>query len=248
MAELEDGAQGDPSQALEESDDVRRIKEEWTRLQMAADGGGKAVTQGAGTHREELQKGAELRKADGTKTKMPPSRLPSLDSMIGRIPSIPSMEISSGFGKKLPELGSVGHRLGIIADSRDLEPQGVVLEKTTYIFSADTPTQTDIKWSAPANAGVFKSLTYNIEVDGGQGWVALTDNCRTILRAYFTSDKLLLGRFSRTQEAEPVAVRLRIRATGTVKHRNQEETVSGPWSDEIWLSIEGSSVTSNTAV
>ena len=149
---------------------------------------------------------------------------------------------------RLPELGSAGHRLGIIGDSRDLEPQSITLDKTTYTFGANTPTQTDIKWSPPANAGQFKSLTYNIEVDGGQGWATLTDSRLPILRVYFTSDKIIVGRYSRAQEAEPVAVRLRIRASGTIQCRTQEESVSGPWSEEIWLYIEGSSITSSTAV
>ena len=149
---------------------------------------------------------------------------------------------------RLPELGSVGHRLGIMGDSKELEPQSITLDKTTYVFGADTPTQTEIKWLPPANAGQFKSLVYNIEVDGGQGWTTLLDSRLPLLRVYFTSDKIIVGRYSRAQEAEPVAVRLRIRATGTIKCRTQEESVSGPWSEEIWLSIEGSSITSNTAV
>ncbi|XP_076469902.1 uncharacterized protein LOC143300218 [Babylonia areolata] len=236
----EDHGASPVTEALAESDDVRRIKEEWTRLQMAANGGEMSFDT------EPDAGGAAPQQGGGGKK--PPSRLPSLDNMVGRIPSIPSMEISSSLGKKLPELGSVGHRLGILADSKELEPQPVTLEKTSYTFGAGTPTQTDVKWTPPPNHAQFKSLSYNIEVDGGQGWVPLTDNSLPILRVYFTSNKIIMGRFSKVQEAEPVAVRLRVRATGVIKTRTQEESISSPWSDEIWLSIEGSAITSNTAV
>ncbi|KAL8590630.1 hypothetical protein ACOMHN_011066 [Nucella lapillus] len=225
------------TESLAESEDVRHIKEEWTRLQMAANGG-------QGQMSSSRVEGGSAQ--DGAKK--PPSRLPSLDSMIDRIPSIPSMEISTGLGKKLPDLGSVGHRLGILVDPKELEPQPVTLEKTTYTFGADTPTQTDIKWTPPPNHTHFKSLTYNIEVDGGQGWVPLTDNTLPILRVYFTSNKIIMGRFSKVQEAQPVAVRLRVRAMGVIKTRTQEENVVGVWSEEIWLSLEGSAVSSITAV
>ena len=57
-----------------------------------------------------------------------------------------------------------------------------------------------------------------------------------------------MARFSKCQEPEPVAVRLRIRAAGVVKTQTSEETVNGPWSEEIWLSLEGSSITGNTAM
>ena len=91
MAELEDDLRGDLTEALGESDDVRRIKEEWTKLQMEADGR---------KEKDELESknGGAAEEHDGRKH--PPSRLPSLDSMVGRIPSIPSMEISTGLGKK----------------------------------------------------------------------------------------------------------------------------------------------------
>ena len=136
-----------------------------------------------------------------------------------------------------------------MADPKDLEPQAVALEKTAFTFGANTPTQTDIKWTPPANAANFKSISYDVEVDSGQGWNSLSGSRLPLLRAYYTSEKLLIGRFSRVQQAEPVAVRLRVRATGTVKGRTQEEeAVSGPWSEDIWLSLEGSTVTSSTTV
>ena len=111
MAELEDDTQGDLTGTLEESDDVRRIKEEWTRLQMEADGRREQMLEDASTRRSEIQEETNRRKAEfgARKTasvdghdgkKLPPSRLPSLDSMVDRIPSIPSMEITTGLGKK----------------------------------------------------------------------------------------------------------------------------------------------------
>ena len=100
MAELEDNTRGDLTEALEESDDVRRIKEEWTRLQMEADGRREQMLEEASIMRTEVQAAAEERKAEHDGRKPPPARLPSLDSMVGRIPSIPSMEISTGCGQK----------------------------------------------------------------------------------------------------------------------------------------------------
>ena len=135
------------------------------------------------------------------------------------------------------------------ADGQETEPpQCVTLAGTAFTFGVGTPTQTDIKWTPPANAAVFKLLMYDIEIDSGQGWSALTESRLPILRVYFTSDKIILGRFSRTQEAEPVSVRLRIRATGRVKCESGEETLRGPWSEEIWLTIEGSEIMSSTAI
>ncbi|KAK7481670.1 hypothetical protein BaRGS_00027043 [Batillaria attramentaria] len=135
-----------------------------------------------------------------------------------------------------------------MVDANELEPQIVKPEKTAFTFGKDTPTQTEIKWSPPDNADKFSALTYNMEVDGGQGWTALNDSRQPLLRVYFTSEKIIVGRYSRAQEVEPVAVRLHVRATGTVKTQGQEENISGPWSDDIWLTLEGSCVTENTSV
>ena len=103
MAQSEDNTHSDVDNSLADSEDVRRIKEEWTRLQMAmADG--RLFREGQGGEedqelRAERKKELESQVAGGT-GKKPPSRLPSLDSMVGHIPSIPSMEISTGLGKK----------------------------------------------------------------------------------------------------------------------------------------------------
>lgn len=251
MAELDDDAAGDPSgfEPLEESDDIRRIKEEWTRYQKEV--GGIHTLKEAEELRVEIQtetEEANRRRTEAHCGKALPARLPSLEDMIGKVPSIPSMEIATGIGKKLPELTSPRHRARGLADPNDLDPGAVKLEKTTYNFGVDTPTQTDIKWSPPDNIANFNVLTYQIEVDGGQGWSPLTNSRLPILRVYFSSSKILVARYSRVQEAEPVAVRLRVKAVGTVKHQSQEQTVDGPWSEEIWLSLEGTVITGNTSM
>lgn len=230
-----------------DDEDVVRIKEEWERLHR----------EGAEERRRRIQEEVEKQKstweksADDTmkedrKKHLPPARLQSIGSMDGRTPA--ASDNSAAFGKKLPALGSLGQRLGIMVDAGELEPAQVKLERTNYRFGKDTPTQTEIKWSPPSNANKFHAITYNIEVDGGQGWMAVNDSRQTLFRVYFTSEKIIVGRYQRAQEEEPVAVRLHVRATGTLKVQGQEENISGPWSDDIWLTLAGSCITETTAV
>nr|KAG5695554.1 hypothetical protein BaRGS_033976 [Batillaria attramentaria] len=163
MAHEETDDLGDLTGALEETDDVKRIKEEWEKLHR----------EGAEERRRRIQEEVERQKAtwetsvddivkEDKKRQLPPARLPSLGSMDGRLPAADN---SPG----LPGLGSLGHRLGIMVDANELEPQIVKPEKTAFTFGKDTPTQTEIKWSPPDNADKFSALTYNMEVDGGQG-------------------------------------------------------------------------------
>jgi hypothetical protein len=50
----------------------------------------------------------------------------------------------------------------------------------------------------------------------------------------------MVGKYTRSQEpGEPVAVRLRVRVVATIKVDTQEQTVNGPWSEDIWLRLDG---------
>lgn len=266
MEDLGEGTSSDPDQEpLEESESLRQIKEEWTRLQVVADGLQTQLLQDAG----EVREGAGAQEAITVTTTMttmsrgfegirggqlqwqqvrtlPRSRLPSLDSMKDSLSTFPSVNARSSLRKNILE-GRCGEQPLEFFSERE-PPQKVTLSKTAYYFGVDTPTQTDITWTPPANADQFSLLLYSIEVDEGQGWTTLSESRLPILRVYFTSEKIIMGRFSRVQEPEPVSVRLRIRAVEKTVQQAQEDRLQGPWSEEIWLTLEGSLITCNTAV
>ncbi|KAL8559433.1 hypothetical protein ACOMHN_045230 [Nucella lapillus] len=267
----EGAANSDPNQeSLEESESLRHIKEEWTRLQVEADGlqsrllqdagevregvGGKetmtteAMTSAAMTEGPEGRRGSQLQWQQ-TRT-LPRSHLPSLDSMRdSSVLTFPTVSWRSSLRKNILEGRSGERPLDIPTDFSEREPpEKVTLSKTAYYFGEDTPTQTDITWTPPANAAQFSLLLYAIEVDGGQGWTTLSESHLPILRVYFTSEKIIMGRYSRAQEPEPVCVRLRVCAVEKTIRQAEETRLQGPWSEEIWLTLEGSLIISNTAV
>ncbi|XP_076449077.1 uncharacterized protein LOC143285569 isoform X2 [Babylonia areolata] len=256
MDELEEGTwAADPNQeSLEESESVRRIKEEWTRLQVEADSLQSRLVQDAGEvrgGREGVDSGSDDTGLVGqvewhqVRT-LPRSRMPSLDAMKGSTSTFPSINARSSLRKNILEGRSGEHPLDLKVERE--APQKVRLSQTAFCFGSHTPTQTDIRWTPPANAHLFTLLLYDIQVDGGQGWTALTQSRLPILRVYFTSEKIIMGRFSRAQEAEPVSVRVRVRALEKMVRQAEEVMLPGPWSDEVWLTLEGSQVTCNTAI
>ena len=97
--------------SLEESDDVRRIKEEWTRLQIEADGLTNQLLRDAeevrvgsleevveSAPRSQLTRGGPVKWQDVST--LPRTRLPSLDSMKDPTSTFPAISLRSSLRKK----------------------------------------------------------------------------------------------------------------------------------------------------